>query len=289
MPTALALTINCLLVNIIFMPELPEVETIKRQLNLLVAGKKIKEVEILLPKIIKTPLAEFKKATSNAKIKGIERRAKVLIIHLNNGWSLLLHLKLSGQLIFDGEKSKHTHIIFHFSNGHHLIFNDLRQFGYVKLIKTGALDDFLEKEKFGPEPFDKNFTLARFVARLDRRPNAKIKQFLMDQTNIAGIGNIYSDEILFASRVHPLRKIKDLTPAEIKSIYKNIRKILNEAIKLKGTSADLYLDAYGKEGNFLSYLKVYGREGKKCFHCKGLIKRIKLGGRSAHFCPACQK
>jgi len=271
------------------MPELPEVETIKRQLNLLIADKKIKRIEILLPKIVKAPLAEFKKAVQGAKIIEIDRRAKILIIHLNNGWSLLIHLKLSGQLIFDGQKTKFTHVIFHFSDGHRLIFNDLRQFGYVKLVKTDQLDNFLQKEKIGPEPFDKDFTLAKFVARLDRRPNAKIKQFLMDPTNLAGIGNIYSDEILFASRVHPLRKIKDLKPSDIKAIYQNIRKILTEAIKLKGTSANLYLDAYGRQGDFLNHLKVYGREGEKCYRCKDIIKRIKLGGRSAHFCPACQR
>ncbi len=271
------------------MPELPEVETIRRQLNLLLAGKKIKGVEILLPKIVKAPLAEFQKATRGAKIKEFKRRAKILIIELANGWSLLMHLKLSGQLIFNGQKGKYTHVIFHFSNNSHLIFNDRRQFGYIKLVKTGDLEDFLAKENFGPEPFDKNFSLAKFVSRLDRRPNAKIKQFLLDQTNIAGIGNIYSDEILFASCVHPLRKIKDLKPNETKAIFQNIRKILTEAIRLKGTSANLYIDVYGKPGDFLKKLKVYGHEGEKCFKCKGKINRIKLGGRSAHFCPACQK
>lgn len=110
----------------------------------------------------------------------------------------------------------------------------------------------------------------------------------MDQTNIAGVGNIYADEILFASRVSPLRKIKDLKPSEIKTIYKNIKKILKEAIQAKGTSADSYLDAYGQEGNFLKKLKVYGREDEKCVKCKGKVKRIKIGGRSAHFCPNCQ-
>ncbi len=271
------------------MPELPEVETIKRQLNLLAAGKKIKGVEVSLPKIVKTPLAEFKKAVTGAKIKEFNRRAKILIIELNNGWSMLVHLKLSGQLIFDGQKSKHTHITFYFIDRHHLIFNDMRQFGYVKLVKIGDLEEFLKKEKFGPEPFDKNFTLARLSAILDKKPHAKIKQFLLDQKNLAGIGNIYSDEILFASRVNPLRKIKDLKPSEIKAVYKNIKKILSEAIKAKGTSADLYLDAYGREGDFLPKLKVYGRQGQKCVKCKGEIKRIKIGGRSAHFCPFCQK
>ncbi|MBU1102039.1 DNA-formamidopyrimidine glycosylase [Patescibacteria group bacterium] len=289
------------------MPELPEVETIKRQLNLLATSKKIKEIEVLLPKIIKAPLAEFKKAVQGAKIREFDRRAKIIIIGLDNDWSLLVHLKMSGQLIYQNQKlnipgiakrsgagknqklRKYTHIIFHFSDGSHLLFNDMRQFGYIKLVKTHGLEEFLAKEKFGPEPFDKDFTLAKFVVRLDRRPNARIKQFLMDQKNIAGIGNIYSDEILFASRVHPLRKIKDLKPTEVKNIYQNIKKILAQAIKLKGTSADLYLDAFGHEGDFLRCLKVYGREDEKCVKCKGRVKRIKIGGRSAHFCPECQR
>lgn len=271
------------------MPELPEVETIKRQLNLLTAGKKIKEAEVLLPKIIKAPLAEFKKTVEGATIKELDRRAKVLIIKLSNGWSMLVHLKLSGQLIFDGQKFKHTRVVFQFSDGHCLIFNDMRQFGYIKLVSTDELDDFFRKEEFGPEPFDKNFTLPRFVAILDKRPQTKIKQFLMDQTNIAGVGNIYADEILFASRVNPLRQIKDLKPSEIRAVYKNIKKILSEAVKAKGTSADLYLDAYGRQGDFLPKLKVYGRQSQKCVKCKGEIKRIKIGGRSAHFCPRCQK
>ncbi len=272
------------------MPELPEVETIKRQLNLLVAGKKIKKVEVLLSKIVKMPLTEFKKAVRGAKIKEFNRRAKIIIVKLDNGWSLLVHLKMSGQLIFDGPKNKYTHVIFYFSNGHHLAFNDLRQFGYIKLIKTEGLQDFLQKEKFGPEPFEKRFTLPLFVTLLDRRPNARIKQFLMNQKNIAGIGNIYSDEILFASRVHPLRKIKDLKPTEVKNIYQNIKKILAQAVKSKGTSADLYLDAFGREGDFFKHLKVYGRESEKCLNkCGSVIKRLKINGRSAHFCPNCQK
>lgn len=271
------------------MPELPEVETITKQLNSSISGKKIERAEIFVPKIVRIPKKGFDEIVSGTKIKKIFRRAKLLIFELDNGWSLLIHLKLTGQLIFNGEKNKHTAVIFYFSDGSKLVFNDLRKFGFVKPIKSRDLKPFFEKEKIGPEPLSKEFTLARFKEILKKRPKAKIKQFLMDPQSIAGIGNIYADEILFASKVHPLRKNQDLSPAETKNIFQNIRKILAEAIKFRGTSVENYLDAKGQEGEFEKKLKVYGREGEKCKKCKGEVKRIKIGGRSAHFCPSCQK
>ena len=271
------------------MPELPEVETITRQLNKALAGKIISHAEILLPKIVKLSAAQFQNALKDAKIKAVYRRAKILIFELSNGQTMLMHLKLSGQLILNGQKSKHTHLIFHFTDKSHLIFNDQRQFGYVKLIATADLPELFKKEGIGPEPLQNDFALADFETILRRRPKTKIKQFLMDQKNIAGIGNIYADEILFYAGVHPLRHAQTLKNAETKKIFSAIKKILTEAIALKGTSADLYLDAYGHEGSYLSRLKIFGREGEKCVKCKGEVKRIKLGGRSAHFCPKCQK
>ncbi len=278
------------------MPELPEVETIKSQLQKLIIGKKIKAVDIFLPKMVKAPFRDFKQAVLGAKIKKVGRRAKVLIIELDNGWSLINHLKMTGQMIFSKRlvanskqlKSKHTHIIYIFSDGSRLLHNDLRQFGWVKLIKTAAVKEFLEKD-YGPEPLDKNFTLKKFQEISNKKPKARIKQFLMDQKNIAGIGNIYADEILFAAGINPLRKIGALSDKEIKKAYQAIGKILSLAVKLKGTSSQDYLDAFGHEGNFAKELKVYGREGEKCVKCKSEIKRLKIGGRSAHFCPACQR
>lgn len=269
------------------MPELPEVETIKSQLENALKGKKIASVEIFFDKIVKSPPDDFKKAITGLKIKKIRRRAKVLIFDLDP-WSFLVHLKLTGQLIINGKKNKHTHVIFRFSDGTSLIFNDLRKFGYIKLVRTDEVEKFLEKENFGPEPLTKGFDIKKFKEILAARPKMKIKQFLMDPKNIAGIGNIYSDEILFMAEVNPLRPGNTLSNKEIKVIFTAIKKVLPEAIKYKGTSAENYLDARGKEGKFLPRLKVYGREGEKCIKCNGEIKRIKLGGRSAHFCPACQ-
>jgi len=270
------------------MPELPEVETISRQLNRLIFGKKIKKVTVKLPKIVKMSVAVFRRALEGATIKNISRRAKLLVFELNNGWSMLAHLKMTGQLIFNGQPDKYTHVIFNFTDGSWLLFNDLRQFGYLKLVKSAQLPGYFLKEGLGPEPLAKDFLLADLEALLVKKPKAKIKQFLMDPKIIAGIGNIYSDEILFFAGVHPLRRVASLKKSEIKKIYGGIKKILLAAIKLKGTSADNYLDALGKKGEFLSKLKVYGKENEKCVKCKGRVARIKIGGRSAHFCPQCQ-
>lgn len=279
------------------MPELPEVETISRQLNKLIVGKKIKEIEVGLPKIVKAPLADFRRALVGATIKRVARRAKLLVFELNNDWAVLAHLKMTGQMIYvtishglpSTVENKHTHVVFRFTGGSRLLFNDLRQFGYLKLVKTAELAEYFIKEGFGPEPLAKDFTLADFEALLVKKPGARIKQLLMDPKIIAGIGNIYADEILFFSGVHPSRRAATLNRAEIKKIYNGIKKILSLAIKLRGTSSNDYLDAFGKKGTFASRLKVYGKEGEKCVKCRGKISRIKIGGRSAHFCSACQK
>ncbi len=278
------------------MPELPEVETIRAQLQKLIVGKKIKEIKIGLPKMVKLPLEKFRKAVACATIKKVNRRAKILVFELSSGQSLLIHLKLSGRLIFRKkgeslrpEDTKWNHLIYYFADNSRLFHNDLRQFGYVKLVKTDELEDFFKKEKLGPEPLEKDFTLSEFSAILKRKSKAKIKQFLMDQQNIAGIGNIYSDEILFFTGIHPLKRIADLKPTEIKKIFEGIKEILTQALKFQGSSVDLYLDASGQEGRYVPRLKVYGREGLPCFRCREKIKRIKLGGRSVHYCPQCQR
>ncbi|MFH0852726.1 MAG: DNA-formamidopyrimidine glycosylase [bacterium] len=278
------------------MPELPEVETIRRQLDSLLAGKKIRSVKVSLPKMVKLNLGKFKKIVVGAKINCVLRRAKILIVELSNDWSMLVHLKMSGRLIFrrKGEKlqeqdEKWNHLIYEFFDGSRLFHNDLRQFGYVKLVKTAELAEFFEKEKLGPEPLEKDFMIDDFAAILKKRPNAKIKQFLMDPSNVAGIGNIYSDEILFFAGMHPLRRASGLKTTEIKKIFDGIKKILTEALKFRGSSDRDYLDALGREGNYVPHLKVYGREGEKCKKCGEIIERLKIGGRSTHFCPACQR
>lgn len=251
------------------MPELPEVETIRRQLAGKIIGKKLDGPSTSLG--------------AGKKITGLRRRAKILIIDFIDGSSLIFHLKLTGQLIFNGEPSKHTRHIFKFNDGSRLIFNDVRKFGWWRHVKnTKAIE-----KQFGPEALEIN--LAAFKTILSNRPNAKIKPLLMDQKFIAGMGNIYSDEILFAARVNPLRQVKTLKNREIKQIYQNIKKILKAAIKHRGSSVENYIDACGKKGDFVKRHRVYQKEGQRCPRCGAAIKRIKLGGRSAHFCPNCQE
>jgi len=243
------------------MPELPEVETIRRQLREKIVGRKL----------------------DGKKIVDVRRRAKILIIDFSDSSSLIFHLKLTGQLIFNGVPSRHTRHVFKFSDGSRLVFNDIRKFGWWKYVK-----DSRDVEKtFGPEAL--KVSLKGFEDILRKRPNIRIKPLLMDQKLIAGIGNIYSDEILFAAKVQPLRRVKTLTAKEIEAIWSSIGKILRKAIKNRGTSERDYLDASGKKGDYLKYLKVYRKEGQKCHRCGGKIIRLKIGSRSAHYCPKCQR
>ena len=276
------------------MPELPEVETIVQELKRRVVGKTFNDVEIKVPKIVRFSKESFDKYVKGKKITGVMRRAKLIILNLSSNYSLLFHLKLSGRLLLlkpkeKEDKTKHSHIIFTFKDNYKLVFNDLRKFGFIKLIETNKLEDYFKKEKYGPEPLDKRFTYKTFKEIVDKRPNRKIKQFLLDQTLIAGIGNIYSDEICYYAKVHPLRTMSSLSEPELKKIYKGIKYILKSAVKHKGSSVDDYVDLSGKSGDYVKYHKVYRKEGKPCSGCKGKIKRIKLGGRSSCFCPACQK
>ncbi len=271
------------------MPELPEVETIKSQLNRIVKGKKIEKVDVHLAKLVKHPLRDFKKLVQGKKIVDFSRRGKLLIIELSNKYFLVIHLKLSGQVIYNGEVGKHSHLVYYLSGKNRLIHNDLRQFGYVKIVSQKGLNDLIEKEKYGPEPLSKEFAFRLFKELLERRKKSKIKTLLMDQTFVVGIGNIYASEILFLAKVLPMRKVKTLKEKEIKRIYSAIKKILTLAIKRKGSSANDYLDARGEEGTFLSIAKVYQKEGQSCPVCGGKIKRTKMNTRSTFYCPKCQK
>lgn len=272
------------------MPELPEVETIVRQLKKFLSGQKITDIKILNKKLIKNISPdEFVKILKGRTFKNVSRRAKIIIFDLD-GIYLLVHLKLSGRLLYLDKAApveKHTHLIFTLSGGRQLRYWDLRQFGYFKLFKT-PLADIKELQIYGPEPLDENFTFKKFK-NLFQGKNKKIKPLLMEQEFIAGIGNIYADEILFYAGVHPLRPAASLKEAELKKMYQGMKKILSSAIKAGGSSIDDYRDATGEEGGYVPYLKAYGREGEACFCCPGKIERIKIGARSAHFCPKCQR
>jgi len=284
------------------MPELPEVETIVRELNRKIKNKTVKAVEVRVPKIINLPVKQFNRQVIRVKIKKVTRRAKLIIIDLVGKYFLLIHLKMTGQLIFSPKKGKlavgghpikigpmpgkFTRVIFTFSDNSKLYFNDIRKFGYIKLIDDKEMVKV--GEGYGPEPFSRDFTLLRFRQILFRYSSRMIKQVLLDQKLIAGIGNIYADESCFYARILPTRRIKSLRDKEIKDLYSAIKKVLLASIKKGGTSAENYVRTDGRPGGFVPYLKVYGREGERCLGCHGTVKKIRLNGRGTHFCPSCQ-
>lgn len=270
------------------MPELPEVETICRDLSKTIVGKTIARVEILSPKQVSP--RDIVKRLKGLKVKRLNRRAKLIILGLSDGNFLVIHLKLTGQLIYrpkDGPLEKFTRAIFTFRDGSCLFFNDLRKFGYVKHANKNELERI--KSEYGVEPLSKDFTLGKFEEILARRPRMKIKQFLMEQSLIAGLGNIYADEVCFYAGVRPQRLAGKMSSVEAKKLWQVIPRILERAIKKRGTSADTYVDASGRQGEYESCLMVYGRAGQPCQKCGAKIVRITLAGRGAHYCPRCQR
>lgn len=281
------------------MPELPEVETIRRGLEKAIVGQRITDVQVSVPKLfIGNP-----KELIGQKVIATKRRAKVFVIQLQTCY-LLVHLKMTGQLIYIPTKGetvigghpdklyplqlphKFTHIILTLEHGV-LYFNDLRKFGWMKIIHSQSE----LKQHFadlGPEYTSPQFTLDYLVTKLARK-NITIKQALLDQALVAGVGNIYADETLFASKINPKRTASSLTKAEISRIFTNIPKVFNLSLQHGGTSSQHYRQLDGRMGTFLDIANVYKREGLPCRVCGTPIKRIKISGRSSHFCPNCQK
>lgn len=287
------------------MPELPEVETIKRSLAHEIAGKRIKRIwiEPSFKKKISPNTEKFVKFLTGKKFARVARRAKMLILGVDKDNFVLTHLKMTGQLVYvprrgeavggghnlDTAKqpNRFTRVRFDFADGSVLFFNDMRKFGFMKLLSGAALKS--ELAKYGPEPFDKALTLKYFQAGLLKRKNQRLKPALLDQGLVAGIGNIYADEICFAVRVHPEKRITALRADKIKEIFLIIKKILTKAIKYRGTSVNTYVDGAGLAGGYQRFLNVYDRKGERCHRCATIIKRIKIAGRSSNFCPHCQK
>jgi formamidopyrimidine-DNA glycosylase len=266
------------------MPELPEVETIKRDLEKVILGKKITEVCVHDSRVIREPaVAGFKKGLEGQVVKKILRRAKVLILELSNGKSLVIHLRMTGKLVYPGG-GKASRVAFHLSNGKILDFNDQRLFAELRILDDWCSLKFIQG--LGPEPVDLN--LEQFKEMLQNK-KTKIKPLLMDQKFISGIGNLYAAEILFHAGINPERQANDLTGKEKELLFKAINDILNAAIRYAGSSIDDYVRLSGEKGGYVKYHKVYGRAGKPCLVCKGAIKKITQGGRGTYFCPKCQK
>lgn len=286
------------------MPELPEVETIVNDLKKVILHNKIIAVNIADKKVIETSAKIFQNKLKGNCFIDIQRIGKLIVFYLKSGEYLLVHLKMTGQLIYCDEKhciagghetpgsleklpNKHTRAFLQFSNFSVLYFNDLRRFGYLKIADEKELEKI--KSVYGLEPLSKNFTLVKLKEILQGKKR-DIKQVLMDQALIAGIGNIYSDEILFASRIKPARKADSLNRMEIKKLFLAIVSILKKGIKYRGTTFSDYVDSSGHKGNFMAFLRVYGRKtGDKCYRCSGVLKKVKIGGRSSVYCQSCQK
>lgn len=287
------------------MPELPEVETIRRDLSAKVLRKKIIKVEVSKDKIVRGSTAKFKDDLIGRSFAQVNRRGKLLIFDIaKTNTYLLVHLKMTGQLIYQDKTvrvagghpwpapdvrlpDKHTHITITFSDKSKLYFNDLRQFGFMKIVEEKQLDIIVAR--FGIEPLTSDFTAENF-GKVFRGRKAPLKAVLLNQNLIAGLGNIYADEICFAAGVRPGRRVDRLTKKEKEALYKSTEKIIKQAIKYRGTTFRDYVDSRGRTGNFVDKLKVYGRGGELCLKChKFNIKKIKTAGRGTHYCPGCQK
>ena len=266
------------------MPELPEVETIKQGLERHILNRKIKEVIIKEARSIKEPKPpEFKKRIRGQQIKEIKRRGKVLSFRLSSNNFLVIHLRLTGQLILSHKVDRTARVIFKLSKGV-LNFCDPRLLGELRLVRDWQ--DLAIIKKMGPEPFDisqKDF-IVRFAGK-----KSKIKPLIMDQHFLAGVGNIYAAEALFCARIHPGRNADKLSRREPTKLYECLIQILKAALKYRGSSVDTYRDVDGREGKYVNKLQVYGRANQPCYKCRTPIKRIALSGRGTYFCPKCQK
>lgn len=279
------------------MPELPEVEAIKLQLNKFLLNKKIISVDVKNEKIFQGD----KKKIINGKVEEVRRFGKVTSIDLSNGYSILTHVKLTGQYIYEGPETKneilskkvvggvpgiHTHLIINFNKGT-LYYNDFRRFGWVKILETIAVENEPFIKKLGPEPL-KNLTI-HLLKNILFKTKRSIKTVLMDQSKISGIGNIYANDALWLSKIDPKRACNSLSKSEIKSLFFAIEKVLKSGLKYGGASELSFVTPDGKEGNYQNHTLVYGHEGKICKSCKKeTIKKYFLGGRGTYFCPLCQ-
>lgn len=290
------------------MPELPEVETTVRSLKKSLLGLRFKDAWSDWPKNVRQAggIDNLKKAIKGKKIIKVWRRAKYIVIDIEGKNSLFIHQKISGHLLYghwiqkndkwesaiDGPlkkdpKNQHIRIVFQLSNGYQLALADLRRFGKVVLVNDDIIDELPEIKKLGPEPLEISWPEFK---NLFFKKRGRIKQVLMDPRFIAGIGNIYSDEILWFAGIHPMSRVEKLETGDIKKIYRYIKEVLRKAVKLKGSSMDDYRTISGKKGNFQNFQHAYHKIGKRCEKKDGgIITRLKIGGRSAHFCPAHQK
>lgn len=286
------------------MPELPEVETVRRGLANLIIGKVIVAETHDTEKGFPNAADDIKQFLLGASVTDVRRRAKVLMIDLSTDYSLLIHLKMTGQLVFIGETrfgaghpndslinelpDKSTRVELSFEDGTKLFFNDQRKFGWMRLMPTLEIPNISFMQKVGPEPLSADFTANDFIQRLARRPKTNIKAALLDQTVVAGIGNIYADESLWGAKIHPKRLVSSLTEDEMTLLYTEMRAVMNLAVEKGGSSNSTYVNAEGKKGSYMNFARVFRREGLACPRCGATIEKSRVAGRGTHTCPVCQ-
>lgn len=287
------------------MPELPEVETVRRGLSELIIGKILAGEVHDTPKSFPNTDADVKQFLVGATVAAVRRRAKVLMIDLSTDYSLVVHLKMTGQLVFVDKDTrfgaghpndslvnalpdKSTRVTLEFSDGSQLFFNDQRKFGWVRLMPTSEIPNLSFMQKVGPEPLEPDFTAKQFAERFKRRGRTNIKAAILDQSVVAGVGNIYADESLWGAKIHPKRLVETVTPAEFKKLYTELREVMNLSIEKGGSSNRNYVNAEGKRGSYMDFARVFRREGLPCPRCGTTIEKLRVAGRGTHICPHCQ-
>ena len=287
------------------MPELPEVETVRRGLAELIIGKVVVSSENDTAKGFPNTDADVRQFLYGSTVTAIRRRAKVLMIDLSTEYSLVIHLKMTGQLVFvDKEErfgaghpndslvnalpDKSTRVTITFKDGSKLFFNDQRKFGWVKLMPTVEIPELPFMKKVGPEPLELDFTAEQFAARFARRGRTNIKAAILDQSVVAGVGNIYADESLWGAKVHPKRLVETITAEEFQLLYTDLREVMNLSIEKGGSSNRNYVNAEGKRGSYMDFARVFRREGLPCPRCGTTIEKLRVAGRGTHICPHCQ-
>ncbi len=280
------------------MPELPEVETIRMGLQKYLVGHTVTDIDVRLPKMLTGEVQSL----IGAKVQGIRRFGKGLVIDFDNGYSLAIHIKMTGQLVYKGTKvpketqvsekvgkilpHNHTHLIFHLNNAT-LYYNDIRQFGWLKILKTADVKELPFFKDLGPEVF-KELTLSLF-SDIVKRNKIAIKPLLLEQKKLSGVGNIYANDALFKAGIDPRRKAHALTDTEIEKLFASIEEVMKKGIEVGGSSEWSYVNALGEEGEYQKIFQIYGREGKPCLVCGTVIEKLVLGGRGTYLCPTCQK
>jgi len=294
------------------MPELPEVETVRRGLHKLIIGKKIKTVSSDAAKSFPNSKHDVSEFLIGSKITDVRRRAKVLMIDLSTNYTLVIHLKMTGQLVFvpstkyhlrpttgetrfagghpndslvGGLPDKSTRVTFEFTDGVYLFFNDQRKFGWVRLMPTVEVPNIDFMKRVGPEPLESDFTAKQFTQRFKRRARTTIKAAILDQSVIAGVGNIYADESLWGAKIHPARLVGSITDAQFKKLYTEVRAVMNLSIEKGGSTNRNYVNAEGKKGSYMDFARVFRREGLECPRCGAEIIKIRVAGRGTHICP----